>query len=113
MTVLDSKLASQIVNAGEEPVFFDDLHCLTSYLRARERTRPLGRVYVADHLTGAWVPAEQAVYSRDVSRATPMNSRLFAYRDEASRAADHPAGGFGALTVTDVFGGGEGGALAR
>ena len=103
MTVLDAKLASQIVAPGEEPRFFDDLGCLAAYLRAHAGNHDGGRTYVADHASGAWIPAERAVYSRDPSVATPMDSHLLAYRDDTARTADGAGRQIGRLTLPDVI----------
>jgi len=103
MTVVDRTLASQLVAPGEEPRVFDDLGCLAAYLAARPTAAGTG-VFVADHATGEWVAAADAVYTRDPAIATPMNSHLVAHRSDASRNADpsvHPAA---RLTAADVFG---------
>ena len=103
MTVVDRKLAAQLVAPGEEPRVFDDLGCLAAYVVAHPL--PDGTsMFVADHATGAWVAAGDAVYSRDPAIATPMNSHLVAHRDEASRAADAAVHPVARLVATDVFG---------
>ena len=103
MTVVDRTLASQLVAPGEEPRVFDDLGCLAAYLGAHPL--PEGAtVFVADHSTGAWVAAGDALYSRDPAIATPMNSHLVAHRDDASRAADAAVHPVARLVATDVFG---------
>ena len=103
MTVVDRKLASQLVAPGEEPRVFDDLGCLAAYLGAHPL--PEGAtIFVADHSTGAWVAAGDAVYSRNPAIATPMNSHLVAHRDDASRAADVAVRPVARLAATDVFG---------
>lgn len=92
MAVSDARTAGQIVAPGEEPVFFDDLGCLASYLAARKM--PRGAVaYVADHRTKAWVEAATAVYARLEDLDTPMASHLVAHADAASRQADLSARG--------------------
>jgi copper chaperone NosL len=103
MTVLDQKLASQLVAPGEDPRFFDDLGCLTAYLAAHP-AEPGVRAFVADHTSGAWIPAAEAVYSRDAALATPMNSHLVAHADASARAADPSVRGASRLSVADVFG---------
>lgn len=91
MTIVDSKLASQIVAPGEDPRLFDDLGCLQAYL-AQEGVggRPgidLSRVFVADHTTGEWIRWREAVLTRDPAIATPMNSHLVAHRAAAAGGA--------------------------
>lgn len=98
MVLSDQRTAAQIVERGEEPRFFDDLGCLQAYLgTAPDGTTvvPSGtvptRMYVADHRTGEWVPAESAIFARVPSVDTPMGSHLLAWKDDTSRRQD-PAG---------------------
>ena len=103
MTIVDAKLASQIVAAGEEPRFFDDLGCLAAYLSGH----PAGsgaRIYVADHRSGQWVEASAALFGRDEALPTPMNSHLFAHASAESRAADTSVRGERTLTSSEVLG---------
>lgn len=91
MAIVSIATAAQIVAPGEEPRLFDDLGCLRDSIAA---ARPAGdaRVFVADHLTGAWIEAHQAVFTR-TGLDTPMGSGLVAHADEASRDRDPAAGG--------------------
>ena len=103
MMVSDPRTAAQLVIAGEEPLFFDDLGCLARYMR--EHTPRRGAMaYVADHRTGSWVPATEAVYVLQPAASTPMGSDLLAYRDLASRDADPVARGGRPLRFGEVFG---------
>jgi copper chaperone NosL len=104
MAVSDARTAGQIVAPGEEPVFFDDLGCLASYLGAGTAL-PAGAVaYVADHRMKEWVRATNAVYTRVPGLQTPMSSHLIAHRDASSRDADPDASGGADLSVREVFG---------
>jgi copper chaperone NosL len=87
MTVIDRHFSSQIAAPDGEPRLFDDLGCLTRYL---ERTTPPegAVVYVADHRTGDWVRAPEAVYARVDSLTAPMGSHIVAHASVASRTAD-------------------------
>jgi copper chaperone NosL len=93
MAVSDVRTAGQIVAAGEEPIFFDDLGCLTSYLAASKNRLAGAAVFVADHRTRAWVPAATAVYTRTLTLETPMGSHLVAHADPDSQHADADARG--------------------
>jgi copper chaperone NosL len=89
MTVVSDKTAAQIVAPGAEPLIFDEPGCLRDFLSERA----LGEdavVFVADHRTGAWIDARQAVFTR-TSERTPMGSGLIAHADAASRDADAAA----------------------
>ena len=78
MTILSLKTAAQIVAPGTEPVFFDDLRCLTDY-RARTPLAGDAVVFVADHATGEWIDERDAVVTR-AHEQTPMGSGLVASR---------------------------------
>lgn len=89
MAVSERRFAAQLVAAGEEPRFFDDIGCLGGYVRAQHGRLARGsRAYVVDHRTGAWLRAAQAVYTRLPQLQTPMGSHVVAHADEASRRAD-------------------------
>jgi copper chaperone NosL len=102
MTVSDARFAAQIVAAGEEPRFFDDIGCLRTFLKGNAVAGD-AVAYVADHRTKAWVIAAKAVYVRNDQASTPMGSHMLAFADAASRDAD-PDGRGAALTAGDVFG---------
>jgi copper chaperone NosL len=103
MVVSDSRFASQIVAPYEEPRFFDDLGCLSNYLRDA-RDVPRGAVvYVADHRTREWVRATQAVYTRVDGLSAPMGSHIVAHASVVSRDADSAAAHGTALEIGDVF----------
>jgi copper chaperone NosL len=96
MVVSDQRFASQVVAPSEEPRFFDDMGCLSRYLSGAAASPARARVYVADHRTKAWVPAERAVYTRVDSLTAPMGSHIVAHESAASRDAD-PAAAAGVL----------------
>jgi copper chaperone NosL len=103
MMVSDPRFASQIVAPYEEPKFFDDLGCLANYLQ-RTPALPAGAVvYVADHRTKAWVPANRAVFTRLPGRAAPMGSPIVAHDTAASREADPEAAGGAPIDWRNVF----------
>jgi len=80
--------ASQVVGAGESPLFFDDLTCLGSYLASVATPPEKAAVFVTEHLTGRWIPANAAVFSRVMNVRTPMGSHLLAHESAASRDSD-------------------------
>jgi len=102
MVVSDEHAASQIVSPGEEPRFFDDLGCLKQYLEAQPL--PAGSVvYVADHRTGEWARAGEAVFVRLNRDAGAMGSPVAAYASDASRVADGEAAGRATLDPAAVL----------
>jgi copper chaperone NosL len=97
MIVSDLRVAAQIVAPGEEPLVFDDIGCLRDYLASAPASND-AVVYVADHRTGAWVEAGDAVFTKGTVE-TPMNSGIIAHADAASRDADDAARGGTAVGV--------------
>ena len=104
MPVSDARLASQLAAPGEEPMFFDDLGCLQSFLKQNGPAAEPSVAYVADHRTGAWVRADAATYSRCPSLETPMGSHLIAHSDAASLVADPAARNCTGVPEAVVFG---------
>jgi copper chaperone NosL len=104
MVVSDVHTAAQLTAPSEEPKVFDDPGCLREYLAANPQVKKGSLAWVADHRTGAWVEARQAVYTRAPGLATAMGSHLIAHAGAASRAADPAASGGTPLTAADVFG---------
>lgn len=106
MIVSDARLAAQIVAPAEEPRFFDDIGCLARYAAATTALPPNTVAYVADHRTGAWVPAATALYTRVAFLETPMGSHLIAHANAASRDADPAARGGMPRSPAEVYGAG-------
>ena len=103
MAVSDASTSGQVVAPAEEPLFFDDIGCLASYLAGHSQRRDGAVVYVADHRTKVWVDTSRAVYTRVAGLETPMGSHLIAHADAASRAADPVAQGGTTVTREKVF----------
>jgi len=97
------RFAAELVAPDEEPLFFDDIGCLRSFLAARSSVPTAAVAFVVDHHTGAWIQASRAIYSRNDGIDTPMNSHLLAHESAASRDADPDAREAVALTVAEVF----------
>jgi copper chaperone NosL len=92
MVVSQQTTAAQVVAPYQEPKFFDDMGCLNQFLESSPL--PTGaRVFVADHRTGEWVPAESAVYTNAGTPMGAMGSSLIAHGSAASRSADSAATG--------------------
>ena len=104
MAVSERRFAAQIVEPGEEPLFFDDLGCLRDYLAGGAPTGEGAVAYVAVDASGAWRRADEAVYSLVAAAATPMDSHLLAHASAAARDADPAALGAQALALSDLFG---------
>lgn len=90
MVVSDVHVAAEIVAPGEEPRIFDDIGCLRDYLAEHEIAEG-ATVFVAEHLTGAWIEAAHAIFTRTRDLRTPMGSGIVAHASIASRNADTAA----------------------
>jgi copper chaperone NosL len=104
MAVSDARFAAQLAAPAEEPRFFDDAGCLTTFLKSGGAPAKGQVAYMADHRTKAWVRAAAAVYTKKPGLATPMSSGIVAHADAASRDADPDAAGGSPVTVRDLFG---------
>jgi copper chaperone NosL len=103
MAVSEARFASQLVAAGELPRFFDDLGCLSTYLRTGKPPSE-ATVFVTDHRTREWVRADRAVYTRLPGLATPMASHVVAHADAASRDQDPLARGGTPVAPEELLG---------
>lgn len=107
MTASDVHFAAQIAAPGAEPIFFDDIGCLRDYLKQNGPQTPLKDeqvAFVADHRTGAWVRATDAVFTRPQNLATPMGGGIIAHADRSSRDGDPAAAGGAPLGSDAVLG---------
>jgi copper chaperone NosL len=105
MAISNQRFAAQIIAPGEEPRLYDDIGCLADGIK-RGDLRAMGKqavAYVADHRTGDWVKAPDAVYTRVDALDTPMGSHVIAHADASSRAADREAARGVALTSREVL----------
>lgn len=103
MTVSNQRFAGQIVAPGEEPLFFDDIGCLSGYVKEKPGLPRSAVSYVADHRTGQWVPVATAVVTSVEGLDTPMASHLVAHASPASRDADPAARGGRDVPPIDLF----------
>lgn len=100
MTIISTATAAQIVVPGGEPVIFDELGCLATYLSGHR----IGdaSIFITDHRTGEWVDAAGAIFTR-TNTSTPMSSGLLAHADAASRDADPAARDGTPVPAADVL----------
>jgi copper chaperone NosL len=103
MAVSDVHFAAQIAAAGAEPIFFDDLGCLRDFLK-QNGAGPGAVAFVADHRTGAWVRAADAVFTRPPNLSTPMGGGMIAHADRASHDRDPAAASGTPIAREEIFG---------
>lgn len=104
MPVSDRRFAAQITAPGELPLFFDETGCLGEFVKGRQVKAPAAIAWVADHRTKAWVRADRAVYTRVPTLETPMNHKLLAHENAASRDADPDSRGGRPVDLQEIFG---------
>lgn len=103
MTIMDARVAAEIVAPGEEARQYDDIGCLVEDVKQRPVGAD-GRAFVADYQTGALIAAGEAVYTKMDAIATPMSSHLVAHATAAGRDADSRVRGGVRLGAAAVFG---------
>lgn len=103
MSVSDLRFAAQLTAPGHEPKFFDDAGCLRDWLKA-PREEASWTAWVTDHRTKEWVKARDAVFTRNPSVQTPMNSGLVAHTSAASRDADPSANAGTDVSAAEAIG---------
>jgi copper chaperone NosL len=103
MIVSNARFAAQIVAPGEEPQFFDDLMCLANHLR-RAAPKAGAVAYVADHLTGEWVAARRAAFTRAPEVSTPMGGGIIAHSGATARDRDPASRGGTNVPASEIVG---------
>jgi len=107
MAVSAAGVVAQLVAPGEEPMFFDDIGCLASFLKEHPE-QPAGAIaFVVDHRTRSWARANAALYTRVPDLETPMGSHLVAHADERSRKDDDVSARGSVAANGEVFGAGR------
>lgn len=86
MIISDDGNAAEAVSAGDDTRFYDDIGCLAHDRTARDRRL---RLYVREHGSAGWLPAQEAWFAHPAGFETPMGHGIAAYATEAAaRAAD-------------------------
>jgi len=106
MVISSRATAAQILSPAEEPRLFDDIGCLASDL-ARSAPPEGSVIVVADHLTGDWLTAGDAVLTEVPGLPTPMGSGVIAHRSISERDGDPAARGGHPYQASARLGGGR------
>lgn len=85
MIISEERFAAAYVTPAGETRRFDDLGCLTAFLR--ERPEAAAEVWVHDHETRAWLRGREATFVRAPSVITPMGTGLVAAADRSRAVA--------------------------
>ena len=102
MTGSNGRAVAQLVVPGEEPLFFDDIGCLSDYL-AKTTVPDTGVAFVTDYGTRQWVRADAAAYVRQPSIDTAMGSHLIAFASASARDASPDAKGAEPVVVDTIL----------
>ena len=101
--VRDQRFAAELVAPGMEPIFFDDVGCLSAYLMRNSVMPRYAVAYVADHRTHEWITAGSAIYTTGARIETPAGSRVLAHASVESRNADPLALDGTAVSFSSLF----------
>jgi copper chaperone NosL len=103
MAIVETRYAAEILTDDGEPLPFDDLACLASYLKEKGTGLSVGAFFVMDFSSRTWVRAEQAHFVRSPRFKTPMNSGIVAFREKANAEAALRAWGGQQVTWAEVL----------
>ncbi len=102
MLISSAAGAAELVAAGEDTRFYDDIGCLAQDWRSHHRSAA-AFVQLTD---GAWSEAQHVFYGRPLTARTAMGSGLAAFATvEEARAADHSGRSFTWDDVVALTGG--------
>jgi copper chaperone NosL len=92
MAISQKQFAAEVLDAGENPVKFDEIGCMLHYL-ARMQSKPAA-VFVVNYETRRWIEADQAYFLRGSRIPTPMAGGILAFGDRSrAEAASRDIGG--------------------
>lgn len=103
MAISETRYAAEFIDNEGEAFKFDDITCMTSFIRDRHNQGNGGARFVMDFDAKAWLKAEDAYYVQSTEIKTPMSGGVIAFRDQ-SRARE-TAGKYGGklLRFNDLF----------
>jgi copper chaperone NosL len=106
MAISERRYAAEFLNRDGDAFKFDDLGCLTNYLRAKQNRDDIAAYFVMDYDAEQWVRGEQAYFVSSPEFKTPMGGGIAAFKDR-SKAEEAAAKYQGKLmSFGEVFGAG-------
>ncbi|HLN99975.1 MAG TPA: nitrous oxide reductase accessory protein NosL [Pyrinomonadaceae bacterium] len=90
MAVSEKRYAAELIDAEGQLFKFDDIGCMTNFLKNRKSTPAIKAYFVMDFEERTWIKAADASYVHSPELSTPMNGGIIAFRDQtkAKEAAD-------------------------
>jgi copper chaperone NosL len=87
MNIVDPKFAAQCHNTKGKAFYFDDIHCVVSFLQQGElKGTDLGEVYFSDfNEKDKWIKSSAAFLLQSDALRSPMGSNTVAFSSEQAR----------------------------
>lgn len=103
MAISEKRYAAEFIDNEGEAFKFDDITCMTSFMREGQNQGNIGARFVMDFDAKAWLKADDAYYVQSTEIKTPMSGGIIAFKDQSR--AEETAGKYGGklLRFNDVF----------
>ena len=103
MAISEKRYAAEFIDNEGEAFKFDDITCMTSFMRERHNQGNIGARFVMDFEAKAWLKADDAYYVQSTEIKTPMSGGIIAFKDRSR--AEETAGKYAGklLRFDDVF----------
>ncbi|HSQ20880.1 MAG TPA: nitrous oxide reductase accessory protein NosL [Blastocatellia bacterium] len=103
MAISEKRYAAEFIDSEGEAFKFDDITCMTSFIREMHNQGNIGPRFVMDFDAKAWLKADDAYYVQSTEIKTPMSGGIIAFKDQsrAKETADKYGGKL--LRFNDVF----------
>ena len=83
MAVTEKRYAAQFVRRDGEAFKFDDIGCMSNFVKGRQDRAEIVAYFVMDFESRQWVKAEDAYYVSSPELKSPMGGNTAAFKDEA------------------------------
>jgi len=87
MTIMDERFAAQCMSTKGKTFVFDDIHCLTHFLRNGGIWRnEVAGIFVSDYVNpNTWIKSDQALFLRSEELRSPMGGNIAAFSSDEDR----------------------------
>ena len=87
MSISEKRYAAEIIDNEGQPLKFDDIGCMTNYIKLKKNNVSIAATFVMDFDRREWLKAENAFYVRSTEFKTPMSGGIVAFRDQSTGQA--------------------------
>ena len=87
MTISEKRYAAELIDKDGEVSKFDDIGCMTNFMKQRTNEGSIRATFVMDFERGEWLKAEDAIYVRSPQFKTPMSGGIAAFKHESTAQA--------------------------